>query len=373
MDFTIEEYRNRLAKTQAEMAKHELPVLLLHAPENITYLSGFRMLGFFMYHALIVPRNGDPVLVVRDVEQPAADETCWVEQRSVYVDIEEPSNATARALRDLGLDHGAVGTEFGTWFLTLDRMETLKRLMPKAVFRPEPNIVRLQRVIKSDAEVKYLKKASRVVEAMVRAGFDAVRPGASERELAAAIMTAQAMSGGEPPLEAILMSGERTRELHGTWSDRRLKTGDSVYFELNGVVGGYWSKLMRTAVVGTASAKQRQAAEVILESLEKGIGMMRPGAIAGEIDDVLRQPVIKAGLRESYYHRVGYTLGLIHPPSSGEYIRQFMAGDTWQLEAGQVFHMLVIASGVGFSETVLVTNDGPELLTNFERRLIECD
>jgi Xaa-Pro dipeptidase len=170
-----------------------------------------------------------------------------------------------------------------------------------------------------------------------------------------------------------MMTGERTRQLHGTWSDRRLKTGDSVYFELNGIVGGYWSKLMRTAVVGKANANQRRAADVILESLEKGIGMMRPGAIAGEIDEALRQPVIRAGLRDSYYHRVGYTLGLIHPPSSGEYIRQFMSGDTWRLEAGQVFHMLVIAAGVGFSETVLVTGDGTELLTKFERRLIECD
>ncbi len=373
MDFTIEEYRNRVSKTQAEMAKHHLPVLLLHAPENITYLSGFRMLGFFMYHALIVPASGDPVLVVRDVEQPAADETCWVRQRSVYVDIEEPIKATARALGDLGLDHGTIGTEFGTWFLTLDRMETLKRLLPNVTFIPEPNIVRLLRVVKSEAEIEYLKKASRVVEAMVRAGFGAIRNGASERELAAAIMTAQAMSGGEPPLEAIMMTGERTRQLHGTWSDRRLRAGDSVYFELNGVVGGYWSKLMRTAVVGKASKEQRRAAHVISESLEKGIAMMHPGAVAGEIDQVLRQPVIRAGLRDSYYHRVGYTLGLIHPPSSGEYIRQFMAGDTWRLEAGQVFHMLVIASGVGFSETVLVTNDGPQLLTNFERRLIECD
>src|SRR3982074_2025375 len=71
LDFTIAEYQSRLAKTQAEMAKRGLPVLLLHAPENITCLSGFRMLGFFMYHALIVPAQGEPILVVRDVEQPA--------------------------------------------------------------------------------------------------------------------------------------------------------------------------------------------------------------------------------------------------------------------------------------------------------------
>jgi Xaa-Pro dipeptidase len=372
LDFTIAEYQSRLAKTQAEMAKRGLPVLLLHAPENITYLSGFRMLGFFMYHALIVPAQGEPILVVRDVEQPAADETCWVKGRSVYVDTEQPINAAARALRNLGFDGGPIATEYNTWFLTLERMSILTNLLPNAKFVEEPNIVRQLRLIKSLAEVEYLRKASRVVEAMVQGALDAIRVGASERDLAAAITVAQITSGGEPPLEAILMTGERTRQLHGTWSDRRLKEGDLVYFELNGVVGGYWSKLMRTAVSGKPTPEQVHTADVILDALTTGIGMMRPGAVAGEIDDALRGPVLRAGLRDSYYHRVGYTLGLIHAPSSGEYLREFMSGDTWTLEAGQVFHMLVIAAGIGFSETVLVTEQGTELLTRFDRRLIEC-
>ena len=123
--------------------------------------------------------------------------------------------------------------------------------------------------------------------------------------------------------------------------------------------------------MGKPTAQQRRAADVLLKALDEGIAMMRPGADAGEIDKVLREPVLDAGLRESYHHRVGYTLGLTYPPTSGEYIRQFMAGSSWRLEAGQVFHMLLIAAGIGFSETVLVTDDGPELLTHFERRLSE--
>jgi Xaa-Pro dipeptidase len=236
----------------------------------------------------------------------------------------------------------------------------------------EPNIVRRLRLIKSPAELDYLRQASRVVEAMMQAGMDAIHVGASERDLAAAIMAAQATAGGEPPLEPILMTGERTRQLHGTWTDRRLNEQDAVYFELNGVVRGYWSKLMRTAAVGKPTPEQRRVAEILAGALSTGIAMMRSGADAGKIDEALRGPILKARLRDSYYHRVGYTMGLIYAPSSGEYLREFMAGDTWKLEAGQVFHMLVIASGIGFSETVHVTDGGPELLTRFERRLFEC-
>ncbi len=371
LDFTIDEYRSRVKKAQALMAEAGLPVMLLHAPENIAYISGFRMLGFFMYQAVIVPAKGDPILVVRDVEQAAADDTSWLTRRSVYMDIEDPISATARAVRDLGLDGSTIGLEFNTWFLTQERLAVLRSLLPSANFVAEPNIVRSLRLIKSPAEVEYLRKASRVVEAMAQAALDTARAGVSEREVAAAITRAQIMSGGESFLEPILMTGERTAQLHGTWSDRVIQQGDAVYFELNGVSGGYWSKLLRTAVVGKPSAATSRAADVVIDALSTGISMMRTGANAGEIDAALRQPVLKAGLRDSYYYRTGYTMGLIYPPSSGEYLREMMAGDTWRLEAGQTFHMLVIGGGVGFSETVLVTDDGPELLTRFERKLFE--
>ena len=267
LDFTKEEYDSRLAQTQREMVRRGLPVLLLHAPENIAYLSGFRMLGFFMYHALVVPASGQPILVVRDVERPAADETCWVQNRSVYIDTEQPINAAARALRGLELDGGKIGIEHDTWFLTLERMAILQSSLPNAEFVAEPNIVRRLRLIKSPAELDYLRQASRVVEAMMQAGMDAIHVGASERDLATAIMAAQATAGGEPPLEPILMTGERTRQLHGTWTDRRLNEQDAVYFELNGVVRGYWSKLMRTAAVGKPTPEQRRVAEILAGAL----------------------------------------------------------------------------------------------------------
>jgi Xaa-Pro dipeptidase len=371
LDFRIEEFRSRVTKAQKRMVEEDLPVLLLHAPENIAYISGFRMLGFFMYQAVILPREGDPILVVRDVEQPAADETSWLTRRSVYIDLEDPIDATARALRELGLDGERIGLEFNTWFLTQDRLASLKTLLPRASFVPEPNIVRGLRLIKSPAEIEYLRKASRVVEAMALAVLDTADDGVSEREVAAAMTRAQILSGGESFLEPILMTGPRTKQLHGTWSDRVIAEGDNVYFELNGVVGGYWSKLMRTAVVGKPSATIARAADIVIGALSDGISMMRPGADAGAIDAALREPVLKAGLRASYYHRTGYTMGLVYPPSSGEYLREFMAGDTWRLEAGQTFHMLVLGGGVGFSETVLVTDEGPDLLTRFDRKLFE--
>ncbi|MFW8613742.1 aminopeptidase P family N-terminal domain-containing protein, partial [Mesorhizobium ciceri] len=66
MDFPVEEYKTRLQRTQEEMAKHDLDVLLLHQPENIQYLTGLDAgAGFFSYHAVAVPSHRDPVLILR--------------------------------------------------------------------------------------------------------------------------------------------------------------------------------------------------------------------------------------------------------------------------------------------------------------------
>ncbi|TIV13340.1 MAG: aminopeptidase P family protein, partial [Mesorhizobium sp.] len=67
-----------------------------------------------------------------------------------------------------------------------------------------------------------------------------------------------------------------------------------------------------------------------------------------------------------------YSLGLNQRPSAGEFIREFVPDVEWVLEPGMVFHMLMMAAGMGFSETVLVTEHGPERLTTMERKLFSC-
>ncbi|TIW73947.1 MAG: M24 family metallopeptidase, partial [Mesorhizobium sp.] len=97
--------------------------------------------------------------------------------------------------------------------------------------------------------------------------------------------------------------------------------------------------------------------------------LMRPGTPASVVDRACREPLLASGLRETYTNRAGYSLGLNHRPSAGEFIREFVPGVEWVLEPGMVFHMLMMAAGMGFSETVLVTEKGPERLTTMERKL----
>ncbi|MER9852426.1 aminopeptidase P family N-terminal domain-containing protein, partial [Mesorhizobium sp. M0106] len=154
MIFPAAEYRTRLQRTQEEMAKHDLPVLLLHQPENIIYLTGFGLsVGFFSYHAVAVPRHGDPVLILRDVEVPEAQRASWVKSHVIYADAADPLpvwlDAARRALDGLGLAGGRVGVDEHSWFLTLERWKMLQALLPNATLVGEPRIVDHLRLIKS--------------------------------------------------------------------------------------------------------------------------------------------------------------------------------------------------------------------------------
>ena len=309
------------------------------------------------------------MLVIRGMEDEAARVSAWVPQRFSYPDTGEPLIAAQAALRSLGLDGGIVGVDHHSWFLTLDRYATLQSLLPHVTFVREPQIVDHLRLIKTPLEIEVLRAASRAVEAGVGAGIAAIAPGVSERDLATAIFTALIQNGSEPPLFGNITSGPRTLELHGQWTDRKLEAGDQVYYEISGVVHQYFSKLMRTTILGAPSADQLRTADILLRAQDDGIARMRPGASAIDIDRACRGPVLDAGLRATYTNRVGYSTGLTSRPSSGEFLREFMPDSDWVIEPGMVLHMLLMARGIGFSDTVLVTETGHELLTQFERKL----
>lgn len=372
MDFPAEEYQARLRRTQEEMQKHNLPVILLHQPENIKYLSGLDQIGYFSYHALAVPSHGAPVLIVRDVEVPTAHSTSWVKSHTIYADAADPLpvwlDAARRALDGLGLADGRVGVDEHSWFLTVERWKMLQALLPNARLVPEPRIVDHLRLIKSPREIEYLRCAARQVEAGMRAGIEAIAPGVKERELAEVVNRALTAAGGWAT-GGIITSGNRTGLIHGGFSDRVLEIGDPVYFELSGVHTSYWARLMRTAVVGRPTSEQQRVAETIIRIQDQAIALMRPGTPAAEVDRACREPLLASGLRETYTNRAGYSLALNQRPSAGEFIREFVPGVKWVLEAGMVFHMLMMAAGMGFSETVLVTERGPERLTRMERKL----
>lgn len=371
LPFSSTEFEARLARVQEQMAVKQFDALLLHQPEAIYYVSGLAMRGFFEYHALLVPASGEPTFIIREMERPAVLESSWLRQIESYDDAEPDQLAAAeRAVRKEGLDRGVLAVDSYSWFLTAERERRLRRHLPSARFVDEAHLVDHLRMIKTPREIECVREACRVVEAGVEAGMGAASAGASEREVAAAIVEALVLAGHDDTIAGAVTSGDRAELLHSNWSDRVIGAGEVVRLELSGVSRGYTARLMRAGAVGAPMAEQTRVADILRRAQDEAIRRMAPGVPAVEIDRAAREPVVSAGLRDRYTNRVGYGLGIIFRPSGGEFLREFVPGASWTLEAGMVFHMLVQAQGIGFSETVCVTETGHEVLTRFPRELL---
>jgi Xaa-Pro dipeptidase len=145
-----------------------------------------------------------------------------------------------------------------------------------------------------------------------------------------------------------------------------------VHIELTPRVSGYSARLMRCAVVGPPSTELAAAAALLRELQDRQIAAMQPGALAGDVDAILRQALVASGMRQTFDNISGYTLGFYANagPRTSDFTRCFHPGATWRLEPQMVFHMYASAQGASLSETVLVTDQGPERLTRLSRDLI---
>jgi Xaa-Pro dipeptidase len=376
--FTEAEYRDRLRRIRERMVKQDLSGMLIHTPENICYVSGHQTPGYYYTQMLIVPLDRDPVIVTRLFEQRNVDAFAWLTraQSVAFKDTENPIAVIAKAVGDLGLGKGRLGIEMSGFFLPIDKYMELKSLLSNTTFVNASGIVEAERVVKSPAEIAYIRQACRISEKGMQAAWDNCRAGISENELSGHIHKALVENGGEfPGLPVFIGSGHRTQIPHVQWTEKIIEKGDNVPVELTGVMKRYAGPLFRTFAVGP-SKKMAEDFEVVKDQLEAAHAAIRPGVTSHDVDAAAKKAAAKHGRLASFTKRTGYSVGVNFCPDWGEgHIMDLKENDDRVLEAGMVFHtpMSLRADGdlaVAVSETVMVTKTGHEVLTNFPRKLV---
>ena len=206
---------------------------------------------------------------------------------------------------------------------------------------------------------------------MARAAAACVR-GASQRDAARVAVSTYVELGADPGPPGPISAGRGWDFLHGHLGEGPLTDGDIVHIELTPRIAGYSARLMRCAVVGTPPQALLDAAAQLRALQDQQIAAMLPGAVAGDVDAILRDGILACGLRETYDNISCYTLGHYAPagPRTSDFTRIFHPGAAWTIEPDMVFHMYASAAGASFSETVHVTHDGPRRLTQLPRALI---
>jgi len=379
LPFQPVEYEDRLRRLKEAMERHKLDGLLVTTPENIYYLSGFKTTGFYMYQALLIPLRADPVLLPRMIENTLVGHATWVRHARPYADTEDPIAVTAEAIEEAGLGEGRIGIEPESILLTVGRYRTLTERLPKATLEMTAGLVEALRLIKSPQEIAYARQAAGAATAGIRAGIAAIAPGSTENDVAAAAIGATYRAGSEyTGSPGYVVTGRRTGLAHTTWERHPIQRGDPVYLEIGGNIHRYGAALIRTASVGVPSDELRRMAQASIDGLAAAIAAIRPGVTSGEVDAACRGAVKQAGFDSYFHHRTGYSIGLSFPPGWSEgYIFDLKPGDRRPLQPNMIFHLVPVLLdpgrfGVGFSETVLVTERGCEVLTGYPREFVQA-
>lgn len=366
--FAREEYTQRLERVQAELKKRSLDGMLAFLPETVTYLTGFFTRGYGSFQFAIIPASGNPTLICRDVEEYYLDATCIFPDRVMWTDSDDKNALSVEAVSSRIGTAPRLGIEMAAWPLSVKRFEGIKAGLPGAEWIDCSDIVSRMRLIKSPAEVAYQRKAAKAAEAGMTAAIETAKEGNSEREMAAAICAAMVRGGSDLPGPGVLSSGERAFHLHGGYTDRVLSRGDIVQVETTPNSHHYHARFMRPIRVGEASDEDHRVVETLIEIQDRALSEVRPGVAATVPDAIYREGILGAGLRETYTNKTFYSVGLLLQPNGGEPLEAEPKA-TWTFQPGMTFHTYVLARGFGMSETIHITEDGYERLTNFPRQL----
>lgn len=382
LPFPLAQYLDRLEAVQAGLAERGVDACLVSVPENIYYLTGFTTTGYYMYQTLIVPVAGEPLFVTYLEERINVIRRSWLERYKTYSVVDDPVDVTVEAVRELGLEDRVLAIEESAYFFPVATYKRLMEGLPRARWRDGSGIVERARLVKTREEIEYIRRAADAAMAGMKAAIAAIAPGRTENDVAAEVYRATLQAGSEyPGSPPYVVSGERSGLPHGTWEGRELRRGDIVFLEHSGCVKRYSAAMMRNCFIGDPPDLVRRTADVILEGLQRAIDTIAPGVTSGEVDAACRQTILGAGFHD-YTHETGYSIGVAYPPGWNEsHIMNLHPGDPTVLEENMVFHLvpsLIIeemSGHVGFSDTVVVTADGCEVLTDreVERKLWVID
>jgi Xaa-Pro dipeptidase len=372
MLFPLDEYEARVARVREHMSERKIDVLIIDQSEFLAYLTGF-LISENMYRACLLPRDGEPIMILRAVDLGPFAENSWLTQSVAFADWEDPIQVLADTIARLGCAQGRVGLDEDSYCMPLRRFKQLAALLPSASFVDFSGVMAVLRARKSAMEIAVLRRAAAIGDLGIAAALKACGAGKSARDAAAAVYQVFIREGADAARAGIITAGVGNAFLHGGLTRQPLAHGDILHMELLPYIDGYSARLMRSAVIGEIEPRRSQLARRLIEIQDRQFVAIKPGANASDVDALVRKAVLADGLRPDYPNITGYSLGCypLHSPRTSDFSYVFLPTSDWTIEEGMVFHMYVSADGIAISETVLVTETGHELLTRSPREVFQ--
>jgi Xaa-Pro dipeptidase len=374
----------RLDKAREALNASDLGAVLLFDQNNIRYVTSTHIGEWARdksARCVLLPRAGEPVLwdfgsAARhhQLYAPWLPESSWragvSSMRGAMPEQTGVPDLLAGHVFDELREHGLEKEPLG---IDLTDMETLASLhrqnIPTANAQP---VMLAARKIKTEDEIALLDHAAAIVDAVYERIYELLRPGIREHEIVAEAQHFLFELGSEQ-VEAInAVSGDRCNPHPHVYSDRLLRPGDQAFFDIIHSFMGYRTCYYRTFCVGGATQSQLDAYKQCREWLDNAIELVRPGVTTDQIAAVwpaaedLGFASEEACFGLQFGHGLG--VGLYESPMIS---RLHSFHDPVEIEEGMVFALETYCpatdgrSAARIEEEVLVTADGPEILTRF--------
>lgn len=376
LHFSAEELAARRNRLLQLMQAEGISGCLIFRQESMYYLTGYDTFGYVFFQCLYLHKDGRMTLLTRSADLRQAQLTSVIDDVRVWEDA--PDADPAATLRDIVRSYGgvkALGVEWDAYGLTAKSGKQVERAFADCLLKDVSLLVSKLRVIKSEAELAYVRTAAQLADDALDAALAATHPGAFEGDILAAMQGAVFRGGGEySGNEFIIGSGERALLCRSFAGRRHLSAVDQLTLEFAGAYRHYHAALMRTLAVGEVSPRQREMHAVMCDAFAAAKAQLVPGEPIGKVFDAYAQVVDAAGMQAHRLNATGYSLGTTFAPNWMDW-PMFYHGNPTAAAEGMVFFLHIIlmdsetTTAMTGGETLLVTGDGAEGLSRHEWQL----
>ena len=377
--FDRAEFDGRRARTVADMQRRGLRALLMFRQESMYWLTGYDTFGYVYFQCLVLTDDGRMVLLTRAPDRLQARFTSIVEDVRIWVDAADaaPAGDLAALLRELGCAGGTLGVEWDAYGLTARNGQRLAAALDGlAALHDASDLVSALRLVKSPAEIGYVRRAAELADAALAAAEARAAPGAFEGDILADMQAAVFRGGGDDPANEYIIGSGAGAQMCRYYSGRRhVDADDQLTLEFAGAYRHYHACLMRTFLIGRADPRLPDMHAASAEALLAAEAALRPGAALHEVFDAHARTLDARGYRQARLNACGYSLGATFAPNWMDWPMLY-AGQAVEARPGMVLfiHIIVFDAANGLAMTLgrtsLVTEAGSQPLSQASIELV---
>ena len=367
LHFERSEYDARQKRTLDQLAAAGLDGLLMFRQESMYYLTGYDTQGFVFFQCLVLTADGRSVLLTRAPDLRQARHTSTIEDIRIWVDREgaDPAAELKTLLDEIGLQGKKLGIELESYGLTGRSWERLRTTLDGfCQLEDASDLVNRQRVIKSPAELAFMRLSAELGDRAHAAARAITGPGVFEGDILAAMQGEIFKGGGDyPATHSIFGSGENALLCRYYTGRRTLSERDQLMLEFAASYRHYHTAQMCTILVGEPEPEHVAMHGACREALAASKAALKPGSVMGDVFDAHGRVMDDHGYKAHRLNACGYSMGSTFSPNWMDW-PMFYHANSVEIEPNMTFflHMILMDSDSGramaLGETVAVSETG---------------